>query len=96
MRNDIDSMNIQEDSQHRENPLMSKFTKESTTYFVRGHVCRWNIQKMQSESNEYERKTTGFFTNSWRTKIASENFFADYGKEVWESVGWMLKCRPRC
>ena len=43
---------------------MSKFFKESTTYFVRGHVCRWNIQKMQSESNEYERKTSGFFTNS--------------------------------
>ena len=39
---------------------MRKFTKESTTYFVRGLVCRWNMQKMQSESSEYVRKTTGF------------------------------------
>ena len=42
------------------------FTKESTTYFVKGPVCRWNVQRMQSESSEYVRKTTGFFTNSWR------------------------------
>ena len=67
--------------------MLSKFTKESTTYFMRGHVCRWNIQMMQSESNEYESKTTGCFTNSWRTNIALENFFADYGKEVWEIIG---------
>ena len=49
-----------------------KFTKESTTYFVKGPVCRWNIQKMQSESSECVRKTTGFFKNSWRIKIALE------------------------
>ena len=24
-----------------------KFTKESTTYFVKGPVCRWNVQKMR-------------------------------------------------
>ena len=29
-------------------PTMRKFTIESTTYFVRGLVCRWNVQKMQS------------------------------------------------
>ena len=40
---------------------MRKFTKDSTTY-VKGPVRRWNIQKMLSESNEYVRKTTGFFT----------------------------------
>ena len=51
-------------------PTMRKFSKESTTYFVRGLVCRWNIQKMQSESTEYARKITEFFTNSWRIKIA--------------------------
>ena len=28
-------------------PTMRKFTKESTTYFVKGPLCRWNIQKMQ-------------------------------------------------
>ena len=27
-------------------PAMRKFTKESTTYFVKGPVCRWNVQKM--------------------------------------------------
>ena len=47
---------------------MTKFTKESTTYFVKGPVCKWNVQKMRSESSEYVRKTTGFFTNSWRIK----------------------------
>ena len=47
-------------------PTMRKFTKESTTHFVTGPVCRWNVQKMRSESSEYVRKTTGIFTNSWR------------------------------
>ena len=42
---------------------MRKFTKESTTYFVKGFVCRWNFQKMRSESSEYVRKTTGFFSS---------------------------------
>ena len=35
---------------------MRKFTKESTTYFVKGPVCRWIVQKMRSESSEYVRK----------------------------------------
>ena len=47
-------------------PTTRKFTKESTTYFVKGPVCRWNVQQMRSESSEYVRKTTGFFTISWR------------------------------
>ena len=33
---------------------------------------------MRSESSEYVRKTTGFFTNGWRIKVA----------EVWER-NWM-------
>ena len=53
-------------------PTMRKFTEESTTYFVKGPVCKWNVQKMRSESSEYVRKTTGFFTNSWGIKIALE------------------------
>ena len=48
-------MNIQEDM-HRGEPTMRKFTKESTTYFVKGPVCKWNVQKMRSESSEYVRK----------------------------------------
>ena len=47
-------------------PLMRKIRIESTSYFVKGPLCRWNVQKMRSESNEYVRKTTGFFANSWR------------------------------
>ena len=67
---------------------MGTFTKESNTYFVRGPVCRWNIQKMRSESNEYVRRTTGFFTNSWRIAIALGSFFDEHGTEVWE-INWM-------
>ena len=67
---------------------MRKFTKESTTYFVKGLVCRWNIQKMESESNEYVRKTKGFFTNSWRIKIALESYFEEHAQDVWVR-NWM-------
>ena len=65
-----------------------KFTKESTTYFVKGLVCRWNVQKMRSESSEYVRKTMGFFTNGWRIKIALESYFEEHAHEVWER-SWM-------
>ena len=67
---------------------MRKFTKESTTYFVKGPVCRWNLQKMRSESSVYVRKTVGFFTNSWRIKIALESYFEEHAQEVWER-NWM-------
>ena len=63
---------------------MRKFTKESTTYFVKGSVCRRNIHKMQSELSENVRKSTGFFTNSWRIRIASESYFEEQALEVWE------------
>ena len=69
-------------------PTVRKFTKESTTNFVKGLVCRWNVQKMRSESSEYVRKTTGFFTNSWRIKIALESYFEEHAQEVWERA-WM-------
>ena len=67
---------------------MRKFTKESITYFVKGPVCRWNVQKMRSESSEYVRKTTGFSTNSWRMKIALESCIEEHAQEVWER-NWM-------
>ena len=60
---------------------MRNFTKESTTYFVKGPVCRWNVQRMQSESREYVRKTMVFFTNSWRIKIALESYFEERAQE---------------
>ena len=61
-----------------------KFTKESTIHFVKEPVCRWNVQKMQSESSEHVRKTTGFVTNSWSIKIALESYFEEHAQEVWE------------
>ena len=65
---------------------MRKFKKESTTHFVKGPVCRWNVQKVRSKSSEYVRKTTGFFTNSWRIKIALESHFEEHAQEVWEKL----------
>ena len=43
---------------------------------------------MRSESSEYVRKTTGFFTNSWRIKIALEKYFEEHAQEVGER-NWM-------
>ena len=43
---------------------------------------------MRSESSEYVRKTTGFFTNSCRIKIALESDFEELAQEVWER-NWM-------
>ena len=37
-------------------PTMRKLTKESATHFVKGSVCKWNVQKMRSETSEYVRK----------------------------------------
>ena len=67
---------------------MRKFTKESTTYFVNGPVCRWNVQKMRSESSEYVRKATGFFTNSCIIKIALESYIEEHAQEICER-NWM-------
>ena len=69
-------------------PTMRKFTKEPTTYFIDGLVCRWNVQKMRSESSEYVRITTGFFTKCWRIKIALESYFEEHAQEVWDR-NWM-------
>ena len=67
---------------------LRKFTKESTTHFVKGPLGKWNAQKMRSESSEYVRKTTGSFTNSWRIKIDLESHFEEHEQEVWERI-WM-------
>ena len=74
-------------SSWRESTRMN-FTKESTTHCVKRPVCRGNVQKMRSESSEYVRKTTGFFTNSWRIKIALESYIEEHAREVWER-NWM-------
>ena len=59
-------------------PTMRKFLKESTTYFVKRLVCRWNVQTVRSESCGYVRKTTGVFTNSWRIKIALDSYIEQH------------------
>ena len=77
-------MGVQEDMHASWRELtMRKLTTEPTTYFVKGLVCRWNVHKMRSESSEYVRKATGFFTNSWRIKVALESYF----EEVWGETG---------
>ena len=65
-------------------PTLRKFTKESTTYFVKGPVWRWNVPQMRSESSENVLQTRGFFTDSWRIKIALESYFEEHAKENWE------------
>ena len=34
------------------------------------------------------RKTTGFFTNSWRIRIALKSYFEEHAQDVWER-NWM-------
>ena len=68
-------------------PTVRKCTKESTIYFMNGPVCRWNVQKMRSESSEYVRKTT-FFSQKVRIKIDLVSCFEEYAHEVWER-NWM-------
>ena len=78
-------------------PTMRKLTKESTTYFVKGLVCRWNVQRMPPESSEYVRKTTGFFTNSWRIKKALESYFQkSMHRKFGREIGSLLRCILRC
>ena len=43
---------------------------------------------MLSESSEYVRKATGFFTNSWRIQIALESYLEEHAQEVWDR-NWM-------
>ena len=64
------------------------YDEEIHTCFVKGPVCRWNVQKMRSESSEHVRTTTAFFTNSWRIKIALESHLEEHAQEVWER-NWM-------
>ena len=41
---------------------------------------------MHSDSSAYVRKTTGFFTDSWRINRALESYFEEHAKEVWERM----------
>ena len=66
---------------------MRKFTKESTTNFVKGPVCRWNVQKVRSELSEYVRKTTGFSQLENQNSLG-ELLWREHAQEVWER-NWM-------
>ena len=56
--------------------VMMQCYKESITYFVKkGFVCRWNVHKMRSESSEYVRIATGFFTTVGEFKKTLEGYF---------------------
>ena len=55
-----------------------------SNHLLRERTFGWNVQKVRSESDDYVRKTTVFFTNSWRIKIALESFFEEHAQEVWE------------
>ena len=50
-------------------------------HLLREWIC---VQMECSESSEYVWKTTGFFTNSGRIKIAFESCFEEHAQEVWE------------
>ena len=52
--------------------------------FMEGPICRWNVQKMWSESSEYVWNTTGAFINSWRIKTALERYFEKRAHEIGE------------
>ena len=67
-------------------PTMRKFTKESTTYFVKGPVCRWNVQKMRSESSMFGKqrvpsRTAGESKLPWKAAVD------EHAKEVWK-INW--------
>ena len=62
-------------------PTMRKFTKELTTYFVRGPVCRWRNSRMRSESSECVLREL-----LWRASEGS----------LGEALDESLRCRPRC
>ena len=62
---------------------MRKFTKESTTYFVKGLVqMECSEDAIRTECGV--RKTMGFFTNSCRIKISLESYFEEHAQDVWE------------
>ena len=61
-----------------------KVTKGSITYFIKGPICTWNVQKMRPESSENMWQTTGALKNSWRIKIALENYFEKHAQEILE------------
>ena len=89
---DVNFTNIFQDRHHEENlPIMRKFTQQSDTYFVRGSVCRWHSQKMQSESNGNIPKTSGFFTNRWRIEKFWRMILTSTRRKFDKLIEWVLK-----
>ena len=57
-------------------------------HVLRTRTCVQMERSVRSESSEYARKTTGFFTNSWRIKTASESCIEEHAQGIWET-NWM-------
>ena len=69
-------------------PTMRKFTKESTTYFVRGLVCRWNVQKMQAQSSEDVRKKKRLLLKQLENQNSlGESHIEERAKDVFQDIG---------
>ena len=51
---------------------------------------------MRSELSEYKWKTKGAFINTWRIKIALENFFEKHAQEIWERNLWKATLLNLC
>ena len=64
-------MNMLEEKQGGDNSRWDEFSKESNTNFEQEFVCLWNIQKMESESND----KCVFFTKVSRRTIEQSTQF---------------------
>ena len=65
-------------------PPRRKFTKGSITHIMKWSICRWNVQKMRSESVGYMWKTTCAFVHCWRIKTTLESYLEEHAQEIWE------------
>ena len=84
---------------------MWTFAEETTTkVFVRGLVCTWNFEKMQSESNEvcdqneeFSSRTVGESKYQWRATLTSKG--RKFGETNWmnheEQTTLLNTCPPQ-
>ena len=64
-------------------PTMRKFT-ESSTYFVKGPVCRSNVQKIRAESSEYVDENNGFLHKQLENQniLGEKSMHRKFGRET--------------
>ena len=56
-------------------------------HLLRERTCV-QVECSEDAISEHVRKTTGFYTNSWRIQTALESYFEEHAQEVWER-NWM-------